>query len=142
MATAEEVIPFWITCSFTLLLKLNRPHLWLFNSFSLNWCEIGYLTSDLIPNVLMKNSSVFHRFGSLILYDVQSAMIFIFYSQDSSSLWILVDARSRRTEFLSLLCENNYELVSLFVCLLKLGFNLGVGLLEEIIYTYAKHYPN
>ncbi len=133
MASPEEVIVFWITCGCTLLLKLNRPHLWLINSFSLNWCEIGYLTSDLIPNVLMKNWTVSHRVESLILSDVQSAMIFIFYSQDSSCLWALVDARSMRTEFLSILWENSYELVSLFVCLLKLGFNLGVGLLEEII---------
>jgi hypothetical protein len=138
MAIAEEMILFWITCGCTLLFKLNRPHLWLFNSFSLNWYEIGYLTSDLIPNLLMKYWSVSHRLnlwfclmGSQLWSSFNILRILAFF-------WILVDARSMLTKFLRLLRENSYELVSLFISLLKLGFNLGLGLLEEIILNRCK----
>ena len=132
------MILFWITCGCTLLFKLNRPHLWSFNSFSLNWYEIGYLTSDLIPNLLMKYWSVSHRLnlwfclmGSQLWSSFNILRILAFF-------WILVDARSMLTKFLRLLWENSYELVSLFICLLKLGFNLGLGLLEEIILNRCK----
>ena len=138
MATAEEMILFWITCGYTLLFKLNRLHLWLFNSFSLNWYEIGYLTSDLIPNVLMKYWSVSHRLNLWLCLMGSQLWSFILYSQDFSFFLILVDARSMLTKFLRLLWENSYELVSLFICLLKLGFNLGLGLLEEIILNRCK----
>jgi hypothetical protein len=138
MASPEEVIVFWITCGYTLLFKLNRPHLWLFNSFSLNWYEIGYLTSDLIPNVLMKYWSVSHRLNLWLCLMGSQLWSFILYSQDFSFFLILVDARSMLTKFLRLLWENSYELVSFFICLLKLGFNLGLGLLEEIILNRCK----